>query len=303
MKKTLTISLLIFSVFSLYAQRFNWSNNAGYPGINNSYYGSLDLCTDNEGNVDTFDFANSNQSCENQTKPLSSNGYNLFLYKFSPSGSFVWGKAFGPGPDGSIVTPMNLEIGPDNKIYALVHINGDNIVTENNTFNLNGPSNVILCANTEGEIEWAYAVQYSCPTCIMLEIANEKIYFQGGNTRINSIDLNQQPESELNYYFASGTASLGIVFQGSGHFSNGDLLFAGLQRGNSSFIEGDTLLQVDNPFLYCNITYLRTSDSLEPVWANTYGYLHDPETHFIPVAVDANDQIYTGWEVLVVKSR
>ena len=136
----------------------------------------------------------------------------------------------------------------------------------------------------------------------MLEIANEKIYFQGGNTRINSIDLNQQPESELNYYFASGTASLGIVFQGSGHFSNGDLLFAGLQRGNSSFIEGDTLLQVDNPFLYCNITYLRTSDSLEPVWANTYGYLHDPETHFIPVAVDANDQIYTGWEVLVVKS-
>jgi hypothetical protein len=37
---------------------------------------------------------------------------------------------------------------------------------------------------------------------------------------------------------------------------------------------------------------------LQPVWAKTYGYLNDPETHFIPVAIDPNDQIYTAWEVL-----
>jgi hypothetical protein len=298
MKKTLTLSMLIFSFFSMYAQRFNWSNNSGYPGINNSYYGAVDISTDDAGNVYTFDYANSDQMCENQTIPISSNGYNLFLYKFSPSGSLVWGKAFGPGLGGSIVTPMNLEIGPDNKIYALAHINGPNIVAEDTTFNITGPSNVIVCIDTEGEIEWTYAAQYSCPNCSMLEIVNEKIYFQGGNTRINSIDLNQQPASELNYFFASGTATMGIIFQGSGHFSNGELLFAGLQRGNSSFIEGDTLFQVDNPFLYCNITYLRTNVDLEPIWADTYGYLRDPETHFIPVTVDANDQIYTGWEVL-----
>jgi hypothetical protein len=62
--------------------------------------------------------------------------------------------------------------------------------------------------------------------------------------------------------------------------------------------EGDTLFQVDNPFLYCNITYMRLSSTLEPIWANTFGYLHDPESHFIPVAVDADDQVYSGWEVL-----
>jgi hypothetical protein len=48
------IIFLLFSALfahSIQAQRFDWSTSAGYPGINNSYYGTVDLTTDSDGNV------------------------------------------------------------------------------------------------------------------------------------------------------------------------------------------------------------------------------------------------------------
>ena len=298
MKTTFTLSLLAFLISqTVLAQRFIWSESAGYQGVANSYNGTVDLCTDQQGNAYVFDYANGNQVCQNQTIQLVASGYNLFLYKFNPNGNLAWGKAFAPGGGGS-VTPLNLEMGTDNKLYALVHINGNNIISEDTTVLATSPTNVILCIDTAGNLEWGYPIGYSCPNCLMLEIANDRIYFQSGNTEIQSINFDTTPATSFSFYFDLGTAIPYLAFQGSAVFSNGDLLLAGLQAGDASFIEGDTLVQVDNPFLYRNISYVRLTPELEPVWANTYGYLHDPETHFIPTAVDANDQIYTAWEVL-----
>jgi hypothetical protein len=290
--------VLLFVSFQAGAQRFNWSSSAGYPVVANSYLGAVDLATDNQGNVYTFDFANLNQVCQGDTIELVSPGSNLFIYKFDPEGNLIWGKAFAAGSGGGDVNPLNLEWGPDNSVFALVHINASNIISEDSTFLVSAPSNVILNINENGGINWVKSTGFSCPACLMLEIANERIYYQAGSTLIESMEFDQTPDTNYSFYFDPGTAVFTVPFLGSAVFSNGDILLAGLQAGDASFIPGDTLFQVDNPFLYRNISYLRLTPDLQPVWANTFGSLHDPETHFIPVAVDANNQIYTAWEVL-----
>jgi hypothetical protein len=296
-KRYLSMILLLIS-FEAGAQRFNWSSSAGYPAIANSYLGAVDLVSDASGNVYTFDNANLNQVSQGDTIELVSPGSNLFMYKFNPEGNLIWGKSFGAGPGGGSVTPLNLEYGTDNRLYALVHINANDIVSEDSTFEVNAPVNVILCLTEDGELEYVHSTGFSCPACLMLEIANERIYYQAGTTLIKSMEFDQTPDTNYTFYFDPGTAVFTVPFLGSAVFSNGDILLAGLQAGDASFIEGDTLFQVDNPFLYRNITYARLTPDLQPVWANTFGSLHDPETHFIPVAVDANNQIYTAWEVL-----
>ncbi|MEZ5172397.1 MAG: T9SS type A sorting domain-containing protein [Bacteroidia bacterium] len=297
--KFLSISLLTLSIsFLASAQRFDWSTSAGYPAIANGYLGAVDLAADGEGNVYTFDYANLNQVCQGDTIEVVSPGSNLFVYKFSPDGNLIWGKAFGAGSGGGSVTPLNLEIGPDNSLYTLVHINASNIVTEDSIFQVSAPSNIILSINENGNINWVQSANFSCPACLMLEVANDRIYYQAGQSRIESMEFDQTPDTNYTFYFDPGTAIFTLPFLGSAVFSNGDILLAGLQAGDASFIEGDTLFQVDNPFLYRNISYVRLTPDLQPVWANTFGSLHDPETHFIPMAIDANDQIYTAWEVL-----
>lgn len=298
MTKKYLLFLILGISFHASAQRFNWSSSAGYPGIANSYLGAVDLVTDASGNVYTFDYGNLNQVCQGDTIELVSPGSNLFVYKFSPEGNLVWGKAIGPGPGGGSVVPLNLEYGNNNKLFALVHINANNILTEDTTFNVSAPANVILCFDENGDIEWVKSTGFSCPACLMLEVANDRIYYQSGQTRIESMEFDQTPDTNYTFYFDPGTAIFTLPIQGSAVFSNGDILLAGLQAGDASFIEGDTLFQVDNPFLYRNISYVRLTPDLQPVWANTFGSLHDPETHFIPTEIDANNQIYTGWEVL-----
>ena len=297
LKHTLFFIAAIISV-NTFAQRFNWSSSAGYPATANGYLGAVDLTTDAQGNVYTFDYANLDQVCQGDTIERVSNGSNLFVYKFDSNGELIWGKAFGAGAGGGLVVPLNLEIGSDNNLYALVHITSNNIVTEDSTFQANSPSNVILSINQNGMLNWVKSAEFSCPACFLLEIANDRIYYQAGPTLIKSMEFDQSPGTSYSFYFDPGTAILTLPIQGSAQFNNGDILLAGLQRGDASFLASDTLFQIDNPFLYCNISYVRLTPNLQPVWANTFGSLHDPETHFIPVAVDANDQIYTAWELL-----
>ena len=295
-KKIYALFSLLCLVFIGHAQRFNWSTSAGYPGVANSYAGAVDMATDIEGNVYVFDYANLPQVSQGVTINQNGTGMTLFVYKYSPSGELLWGKSI--GTNAGSLTPLNLEMGTDGRLYALVHTNTNNVITETETFSVAGPVNLILAIDSQGVVEWVKSTGFSCPTCLSLEIANDKIYYQAGHSMIRSIDFNQEVQDEFSFYFDPGTAIVTLPFLGSGVFSNGDLLFAGLQRGDASIFEGDTLFQVDNPFLYSNITYIRLSGDLEPIWANTFGYLHDPESHFIPVAVDVNDQIYSGWEVL-----
>ena len=298
---TLKHTLFLIAAFislNTFAQRFNWSTSAGYPATANGYLGSVDLTTDAQGNVYTFDFANLDQVCQGDTIERVSNGSNLFVYKFDSNGELIWGKAFGAGSGGGSVVPLNLEFGPDNNLYALVHITSNNIVTEDSTFQANSPSNVILSINQNGMLNWVKSAEFSCPACFLLEIANDRIYYQAGSSLIKSMEFDQSPGTSYSFYFDPGTAIQTVAIQGSAQFNNGDILLAGLQRGDASFLASDTLFQIDNPFLYCNISYVRLTPDLQPVWANTFGSLHDPETHFIPVAVDANDQIYTAWELL-----
>ena len=295
LKHTLFLIAAFISV-NTFAQRFNWSTSAGYPAIANGYLGAVDLTTDAQGNVYTFDFANLDQVCQGDTIEKVSNGSDLFVYKFNPNGELIWGKAF--GTSSGLVVPLNLEMGPDNNLYALVHINSNNIVTEDSTFQVISPTNVILNINENGTLNWVKSAQFSCPACFLLEIANERIYYQAGSSLIKSMAFDQSPGASYSFYFDPGTAIPNLAIQGSAQFNNGDILLAGLQRGDASFLASDTLFQIDNPFLFCNISYVRLTPDLQPVWANTFGSLHDPETHFIPVAVDANEQIYTAWELL-----
>lgn len=293
--------LLFFSfaiTFSIQAQRFDWSTSAGYPGVANSYLGTVDLATDQEGNAYVMDYANTRQVCQGDTIELASSGYNLFLYKFNPEGDLIWGRAFGPGPGGATVKPLNLEFGPDNNLYALVNINANNIITQDSTYIISGPDNLILSINENGTINWINSIQFSCPTCLLLEIANDRIYYQAGQTLIKSMEFDQTPDTNFSFYYDSQTAISTLPFQGSAVFSNGDILLAGLHRGDASFIEGDTLVFDGNAGLFNNIAYVRLTSDFEPIWSKSFGYLHDPETHFIPVDIDANNQIYTGWEVL-----
>jgi len=292
--------LLILLLFpcTLIAQRFNWSTSAGYTGIANSYYGTVDLATDTDGNAYVFDYANIDQVCQGDTIPLASSGYNTFLYKFSPNGELLWGKAIGSSVGGPIITPLNLVFGNDQKLYVLVHFNGDGLVYDNNTYPLDGPTNAILKMDPNGMLEWAAGIGFNCSSCMMLEVANDRIYFQSANTRIESRNLDFSPDTNYTFYFDQQTAISALPFQGSAVFENGDILFAGLQRGHASFIEGDTILLQGNAGLYSNISYLRLSASLQPVWAKSFGFMHDPETHFIPVDIDENDQIYSAWEVM-----
>ena len=295
LKHTLFLIAAFISV-NTFAQRFNWSTSAGYPAIANGYLGAVDLTTDAQGNVYTFDYANLDQVCQGDTIEKVSNGSDLFVYKFNPNGELIWGKAF--GTSSGLVVPLNLEMGPDNNLYALVHITSNNIVTEDSTFQVISPTNVILNINENGTLNWVKSAQFSCPSCFLLEIANERIYYQAGSSLIKSMAFDQSPGASYSFYFDPGTAVPNLAIQGSAQFNNGDILLAGLQRGDASFLASDTLFQIDNPFLYCNISYVRLTPDLQPVWANTFGSLHDPETHFIPVAVDANEQIYTAWELL-----
>jgi hypothetical protein len=285
LKHTLFLIAAFISV-NTFAQRFNWSTSAGYPAIANGYLGAVDLTTDAQGNVYTFDYANLDQVCQGDTIEKVSNGSDLFVYKFNPNGELIWGKAF--GTSSGLVVPLNLEMGPDNNLYALVHITSNNIVTEDSTFQVISPTNVILNINENGTLNWVKSAQFSCPSCFLLEIANERIYYQAGSSLIKSMAFDQSPGASYSFYFDPGTAILTLPIQGSAHFNNGDILLAGLQRGHASFLASDTLFQIDNPFLFCNISYVRLTPDLQPVWANTFGSLHDPETHFIPVAVDAN---------------
>lgn len=292
--------LLLFSIvisISIQAQRFDWSTSAGYPGINNSYYGTVDLTTDSDGNAYVVDNANLPQVSQGDTFLINGTGTAMFIYKFNSSGELIWGNSY--GTNAGVVTPLNLEMGSDGNLYALAHINGtSDIYTATDTFDVPGPTNVIMSISPTGTVNWAEPVGYSCPACLMLEIANDRIYYQAGNALIKSMEFDQSPDASFNFYFEPGTAISAIPIQGSAAFSNGDILLAGLQRGNASFIAGDTLEQIGTPFLYCNISYVRLTADLQPVWANTFGGLHDPETHFIPTEIDANNQIYTGWEVL-----
>ena len=297
LKHTLFLIAAFISV-NTFAQRFNWSSSAGYPATANSYLGAVDLTTDAQGNVYTFDYANLDQVCQGDTIERVSNGSNLFVYKFNQNGELIWGKAFGAGEGGGSVVPLNLEMGPDNNLYAVVHINGNDIVSENATFQVISPTNVILSINENGTLNWVESAQFSCPTCFLLEIANERIYYQAGSTLIKSMAFDQSTGASYSFYFDPETAILTLPIQGSAHFNNGDILLAGLQRGHASFIAGDTLSLIGNPGLYSNMSYVRLTPDLQPVWANSFGSLHDPETHFIPVAVDANEQIYTAWELL-----
>lgn len=127
--------LLFFSLaisISIQAQRFNWSTSAGYPGINNSYYGTVDLATDSNGNAYVMDNANLPQVCQGDTFNVNGSGYAMFIYKFNSSGELIWGRSY--GTNAGIVTPLNLEMGNDGNLYALAHINAtSNIYTSEDT--------------------------------------------------------------------------------------------------------------------------------------------------------------------------
>lgn len=299
MMKKLYSFLIFLSLFAAAdAQRFDWSASAGYPGINNSYAGAEDLAVDAEGNVYVFDSANLAQESQGVAVELSTTGTNLFVYKYDSNGILVWGRAV--GTTSGIMTPLNMEMGSDGKLYILVHVNGGGVFSGSESFSLITPVNAILRMSLDGVLEAAFSTGFSCPTCVAFQIANDKIYFQAGNSTLRAIDYNFEMVSEFTFSWQSATALPAMPFLNTAVFSNGDILFAAVQRGNATIVEGEELLLEGNSGLYGNITYARFSENLEPVWAKTIGYSHLPAEGVVPLSIDANDKVYTALEILNV---
>lgn len=297
-RKFYLLALLLSVGATCSAQRFNWSSSAGYPGINNSYEGTKDMAVDTQGNVYVFDSANLGQESQGVTVDLNGSGTNVFLYKFDPNGVLVWGRSV--GSDAGILTPLNLEFGSDGNLYVLIHANCSTLISGLSTFPISGPVNAILRLDLEGHLDAVYSTGLSCSTCNVFEIANDKIYFQSGNSELRSIDFDLLTQDEFSFVFEPATALMAMPFTNASVFSNGDLLFAAVQRGDATFIEGETLTLEGNSGLYSNLTYVRFSESLQPIWAKTFPYSHMPAEDKIPLSIDANDQVFTGLEILNV---
>jgi hypothetical protein len=280
------------------AQRFDWSTSAGYPGINNSYSGAEDLAVDADGNVYVFDSANLAQESQGVAVELSTAGTNLFVYKYDPDGNLIWGRSIGSA--NGIITPMNLELASDGKLYLLANVNGSGIVSGTETFSLTGQVNAIMRMSLDGVLEAVFSTGLNCSTCVAFQSANDKLYYQSGNSTLRAVNYNFETISEFTFSWQSATALAIMPFTNTKVFSNGDILFAAVQRGNATIVEGEVLALEGNSALYSNLTYARFSESLEPIWAKTFPYSHMPAEGVIPVSIDANDQIYTALEILNV---
>ena len=71
------------------------------------------------------------------------------------------------------------------------------------------------------------------------------------------------------------------------------MLFAAHSRSNISYFEGDTLRPTDNVFLTAPHLYLRCDTNFNVVWAKYFGNFRDPDSHFLPVTIGNDDQIYS----------
>jgi hypothetical protein len=288
--------LILISVQSLFAQRFSWATSGGYAGIANSFNGAIDIARDPEGNIYTMDFGNGNQQCQGDTiSPFSS--YTAFIYKFNPQGQLLLINRIG-ALSGNFY-PYNLETDDGGNLYVLGQPTGVNfIIVNEDTISAIGNTNQLIKIDGAGNFVWKHNTGFAGngEGC-MLQYSNGYIYFQSGKLSVSKINAAGAVQNTLTAsYYSSPTASTGIIFKGSGIFSNSDLLFAAYSRGIVAY-GTDTLLNSGNPFLTAPVLLIRCDSDLTIKWARYLSNTRDPDQNFIPVAVDSNDNVYTAVQV------
>ncbi len=295
MKKYFTFLLLCYS-FLANAQQLNWVSTAGYLNQVDLFYGAIEIKKDQLGNSYSFDVVSGEQQSQGNTIQAATAGLNTMVYKFDSRGNFISGNSIGGNFDF-----CSAEIDEANNLYVLGNVAGGEFVYQNETYNLQQGifKQVLIKFDTEGELLWFYETGCSgLSNGSFLEYVQGKLYFQSQFSSISAIDTTGILNNVLPFYYepyaAQGT-STDIPFQGSNHFSNGDILLAGIIRGNVSWVEGDT---ISSNTTGNSIILTRFSQNFEPIWSKTIPAVQDPHGKYIPVTIDLNDHVYIGIEVV-----
>jgi hypothetical protein len=294
-KKHFTFLLLCYT-FLANAQQFNWVSTAGYSNQVDLFYGAIEIKKDQLGNSYSFDVVTGDQYVQGNTIPASAVGLNTMIYKFDSRGNYISGNSIGGNFDF-----CSSEIDEENNLYVLGNAAGSQFVYQNETYNLQQGifKQVLVKFNSNGELLWFYETGCSgLSNGSFLEYVNGNLYFQSQFTSISAIDTSGTLNNVLPFYYEPHSpqgANTDIPFQGSNHFSNGDILLAGIIRGNVSWIEGDT---ISSNTTGNSIILTRFSQNFEPIWSKTIPAVQDPNGKYIPVTIDANDHVYLGIEVI-----
>lgn len=280
-------------MIQLHAQRFDWVSTGGYAFTANSFVGAVDIARDSKGNLYTIDLGNGAMQCQGDTifNPPGPASNRSFVYKFDPEGNLIFMKVIG-----SSSNPKNLETDENDNLYVLVQMTGTTLVLPADTMiNVTQGSTYVLMFDEH----FKFKRHFDCGNpgfdqTHMLQYANGALYLQKGSTGIAKVDTNMIELALLTpIHHQAITAQLGVAFRGSAIFANGDLLFAAHSRSNIAYIEGDTLQPSDNVFLTAPHLYLRCDTNLNVIWAKYFGNFRDPDSHFLPVSIGNDDQIYS----------
>lgn len=300
MKSNFSFFLFLFLIplfqNPVYSQGFRWSTSGGIVGAAGSNsYGALDIARDVNGNLFTFSNTSGDQQCQGDTaenigSSIFSNGY---IYKFTQDGELIWLKAVGPE-----FYPYAIETDGAGNAYVLGQvILPSTLSTIDTTIAING-SKFILKFNPAGDLQWIQNTGMP-PTggnnrSSLLKVVDDRIYFQGGNTKLSCIDTAGVFVTELNAsYYNPTTAFSNIWLKNADVFSNGDILFCGEHHGKLAF-DQDTLPLSDNDAALNRLFYLRCTPDLEVVWFKSYGSFKSSADYITGLAIDDIGDIYTS---------
>ncbi len=293
---TTTILFMLLAANCLFAQRFNWATSGGYAGIANSFNGAIDIAVDPQGNIYTMDFGNGLQQCQGDTiDKLSS--YTTFIYKFNPQGALL--SISRVGALSGDFYGYNLETDDAGSVYILGQPNGvTSIIINDDTVSAIGNTNQLIKIDANGNYAWKIntGAATNGEGC-MLQYSKGYLYYQSGNLTVSKIDTAGVIGANLSAgFYSSPTASMGVLYKGSGVFSNGDILLAAMSYGSVAF-GTDTLNNIGNPFLTIPVLLVRCDTNMNVVWARYASNVRDPDKNFLPVAIDQNDAVYVGVQV------
>ncbi|MBK7148132.1 MAG: T9SS type A sorting domain-containing protein [Bacteroidetes bacterium] len=267
-----------------------------YVGIANSFNGAIDIAVDPQGNIYTMDIGNGLQQCQGDTiDKLSS--YTTFIYKFNPQGTLL--SISRVGALSGDFYGYNLETDDAGSVYVLGQPNGvTSIIINDDTVAALGNTNQLIKIDANGNFAWKINTGAATNgNGCMLQYSEGYIYYQSGDLKVSKIDTDGNIGASLSAsFYSSPTASTGVIYKGSGVFSNGDILLAAISSGRVAF-GTDTLNNIGNPAVTRPVLLVRCDTNMNVVWARYASNVRDPDKNFLPIAIDSSDAVYVGVQV------
>jgi hypothetical protein len=298
MKYFSSIFLFLLLIFqnNVYSQGFRWSTSGGIVGgTGSNSTGSFDIARDVNGNLFAFSNTTGNQQCQGDTvehigSTVLANG---FIYKFNENGELIWLKAVGPE-----FFPYAIEADGAGNSYVLGKTGTPSTLsTIDTTIDINGSYNIIKF-NPDGELQWVHNTGMPLTggnnRTSLLKVVQDRIYFQGGSTKLSCIDTAGVFITDLNAtFYDPTTAPTNIWFKNADLFSNGDILLCGEHQGRLGF-DQDTLPLSENDAALNRLFYLRCTPDLEVVWFRSYGSFKSSAAYPTGLVIDDFGDIYTS---------